>query len=683
LWESLLILIDDPTKSSTYQDIIPDGLEIYQGDVIPEANTVAILGGYFTDSFSIGGAQLKNFQMGLANSSSNDTLYYGVLGLGPSNDESPVANKPNYPNFMDQLVSQSLISTRTYSLYLNDLNSTTGSMIFGGIDTKKFSGTLGVQTTPNGLLDMVGLTFVDNTGITHPFTNSTSLTAALYTSGILSYAPAGVVDSLISYFGAFDDRNNSGVVFVDCATRTKYAGAYFTFIFGILNEGGPVINVPIGEMILPITSFFAFIEDTPHPYDISKPPFPDTCVLGMTGAVVEDTFFLCNTFLRSAYVVIDLDFNQTALAQSVYGATESNIVELTPSMLNNGIPALSGVAASSTSTSTSPSGSNPGTGTAGGKSGNISGGAIAGIVIGVLVVLAAVGIFAFICFRRRRAITQALGHVLEPATEAKTHEVPGKDHEIEKKEFHVVQANVIDLAKGDVPKADTREVPESDNAIDHRTHQPSQVAVVTEPVGQPRELEDQAQHSREELSGSGEYPVEAPSATYSPDYAGAMDLPPEIEGEPQHNIQELLGSSQHPVEAPSATYSPAHDEGDSYGAISSGQFEVVGVPELAAEPTERISLPPPQNAISLVSRSSISESLLPGPSNPQAGGASSSDARSVSSGPSKLDILQNRIERVRAEKERLSKLQELEGMEAALQQEIMAELKKEHGLDGP
>jgi Eukaryotic aspartyl protease len=682
--------IDDPTKSSTYQDTIPNSLDTLTSDGNPDGNLVNILGGYFTDSFALGGAQLKNFQMGLANSSANDTIYYGSLGLGPTSDEAPIPGKTSYPSFMDQLVEQSLINTRSYSFYMNDLNSTTGSVVFGGIDTKKFSGTLGVQPSPNGLLDLAGMTYVDDHGVTTSLSSSTNLTANIFPSNILCWVPDSIVDKLISPLRASDDRNNSGLVFVDCGTRSTYAGAHFTFTFGLLNGGGPAINVPIGEMILPLSSFY----DVASPYYTFKPPFADTCVLGMTGIEQNDllsgqdsTLLLGNTFMRSAYTVIDLDNNQTALAQSVFGVTDSHIVELTTSM--NGIPALSGVAASSTSTSTSPGGSNPGTGASGGKSGSISGGAIAGIVVGVLAVLAAIGILAFFCFRRRRALRQKPSHATEPPAETKTHEVPGKDNEVEKKEHHLVQGGVIDLTKDKLPKTDTREVVASDRAVDEDTllaqdqrHEPPQATVGTGAADQPRELESQAQTNREELSGSGEHPVEAPSATYSPAYGEATDLPPEIEGQTQRSVQELLGSSQHPVEAPSATYSPAHDGIDSYGAISPGQFEVVGVPELAAEPSGRLSQSQPQNAVSPVSRSSISESVQSGPSNPEAGRAVSSDAGGASSGPSRLDILQQRMDRVRVEKERLSKLQELEEMEAALQKDIMAELKKEHGLDG-
>lgn len=73
-------------------------------------------------------------------------------------------------------------------------------------------------------------------------------------------------------------------------------------------------------------------------------------------------------------------------------------------------------------------------------------------------------------------------------------------------------------------------------------------------------------------------------------------------------------------------------------------------------------------------RKQDSRSVNPDP-NSGIGGSISPDP----SGQSKLDILQQRMERVRAEKERLTKVGELEQMEAALQQEMMAELKKERG----
>ena len=141
---------------------------------------------------------------------------------------------------------------------------------------------------------------------------------------------------------------------------------------------------------------------------------------------------------------------------------------------------------------------------------------------------------------------------------------------------------------------------------------------------------------------------------------------------------EHLGSSEYPVEAPSSAYSPAHAELDSHGAINPDQSEIASVLEIPAEPMQRKPLPA-QSSVPRFSGTSLPESK---PASSAAGPADQADTSSAGTGPSKVDILQERLESVRAEKDRLSKLQQLEEMEAALQLEVMAELKKERLADG-
>jgi hypothetical protein len=66
------------------------------------------------------GATLKNFEMGLADKTD---IPYGLVGIAYSNSEANVftGNGTQYPNLVDSLVSQGIIPTQAYSLWLDDL----------------------------------------------------------------------------------------------------------------------------------------------------------------------------------------------------------------------------------------------------------------------------------------------------------------------------------------------------------------------------------------------------------------------------------------------------------------------------------------------------------------------------------------------------------------------------------
>lgn len=49
----------------------------------------------------------------------------GIMGIGFGTDESPPLGKKTYPNIVDEMMTQGLISTRAYSLWLDDLSKTT------------------------------------------------------------------------------------------------------------------------------------------------------------------------------------------------------------------------------------------------------------------------------------------------------------------------------------------------------------------------------------------------------------------------------------------------------------------------------------------------------------------------------------------------------------------------------
>jgi Eukaryotic aspartyl protease len=319
----------DSQASSTFTSVAPGGFNISYADQSGSS------GDYFTDNLQIGGATIKDLQMGLA---LKTTTSVGIMGIAYPVGES-VANKNRYPNIIDQMVSQKLINLRAYSLWLDDKETTTGNVLFGGIDTEKFIGTLKAipvqpdtrtKTIRSFTVYMTGLSVTDDSG------TSTTLTASGYTLPVIldsgttiSYVPAKLLAAIVQSIGAVDDTAVSGFIFVDCDWRTTRPNSHLSFSFG--DNGGPIINVPLSELIRSFNRQNVRIKGS---------PFQNTCNLGILSPGSGSTYLFGDTFLRSAYVVYDIDHNQIALAQTNFEATGSNIQDIPSSA--TGIPLLSG-----------------------------------------------------------------------------------------------------------------------------------------------------------------------------------------------------------------------------------------------------------------------------------------------------------------------------------------------------
>lgn len=260
------------------------------------------------------------------------------MGIGYDTNE---ASATIYPNIIDQMVAQGLINLKAYSLYLDDVNANTGTVLFGGIDQGKFQGQLSVlpiQKDPElgiyreFLITMSSLSVTDSSGKVGAI-SSTSLNVILDSGTSLTYLPDDIVSDLITLLSGVDDTADTGVILVDCSILEGEPNAYFTFSFG--GSNGAKIRVPFSEMILDLQ------------LPLSRPPFTSTCVLGVKPGPPGGPYPLGDTFLRSAYVVYDLEHNQIGLAQSSFDASSSNIYELAKSA--TGIPSLSGSGSSATS----------------------------------------------------------------------------------------------------------------------------------------------------------------------------------------------------------------------------------------------------------------------------------------------------------------------------------------------
>lgn len=155
----------------------------------------------------------------------------GILGLSPPTSILDIS----YSLVLDSMVSQGLIASRAFSLDLRSVTSPNGSLIFGGVDTGKYTGSLAklpIVDSPSGAtrywvnMTSVGLTlpngtsgllasgevpvFLDSGGTQSRFPNETFF-------AIGDAIPGAVWNETIGYY------------IVDCATGDQPGSVDFGF----------------------------------------------------------------------------------------------------------------------------------------------------------------------------------------------------------------------------------------------------------------------------------------------------------------------------------------------------------------------------------------------------------------------------------------------------------------------
>lgn len=299
-------------------------------------------GYYFTDTVSLAGATIDTVQMGLAETSD---IEYGIMGVGFDADES---TSTLYPNIIDKFYTSGQIGARAYSLYLDDLESSSGSILFGGVDSGKYTG------------DLIAVPIIKDTSVNNytAFSVTLSSVAAVTSSGAVSdnytmdaqvvvldsgttltYLPESVAESIFTTFGATYDES-LGYATVACS-QADNSSILLEYQFG--GSNGPTIQVDMSELVITDGSS----RGGSSGYDSSS---ESTCAFGVS--MSSGTYLLGDTFLRSAYAVYDLDAKQVALAQASFNATSSSVTAITSGSSIPGVSATAtDVIASATGTS--------------------------------------------------------------------------------------------------------------------------------------------------------------------------------------------------------------------------------------------------------------------------------------------------------------------------------------------
>lgn len=312
----------DANSSSTYKFVNNDfNISYVDGS--------GAAGDYATDTLSIGGQTLTALQFGIGYQS---TSADGILGIGYTADEAQVnaANLKSYANLPQAMTNAGLIKSNAYSLWLDDLEANTGSIIFGGVDTDKYTGQL--QTLPiqkefdeyaELIITLSSMSIVNGGKIQS--LNTDLPTAVILDSGSsLTYLPDDLVSAI---YTALDVQysQQDGAAFASCDLANENITLDFTFT-------SPTISIPISELILSVSSVEETRED-PNSDDNGEGSYgsgssdENTCLFGIAPAQ-GSTSVLGDTFLRSAYVVYDLANNEISLAQTDFNSTTSHVLEI-------------------------------------------------------------------------------------------------------------------------------------------------------------------------------------------------------------------------------------------------------------------------------------------------------------------------------------------------------------------
>jgi Eukaryotic aspartyl protease len=333
-------------SSSTYS---------YIGGGFNISSLAAIVGDYAEDTLTVGSMSFPSMQFGIAYSSTNPQ---GDIGIGYPTGESQVekGGKPVYNNLPLQMVAQGLINSNAYSLWLNDLNASTGNILFGGVDTARYHGSL--ATVPlqevGGSVSQFPITLTEMTFGSVVIAKNLALALALVSGNTLTYLPNPLAQAIYQEVGAFFDQN-SGEAFIPCSQASLPGTLNFTF-------SSATIAVPMRELVLDVLDNGG----SGNPATIGGQGTP-ACVFGIAPAL-GTPLQLGATFMRSAYLVFDMDNNEISLAQTNFNANGTDVVEIgtgkgsvpnaTP--VANAVSATqgTGVFASSTPTATSGLGAN-------------------------------------------------------------------------------------------------------------------------------------------------------------------------------------------------------------------------------------------------------------------------------------------------------------------------------------
>lgn len=264
------------------------------------------LGDLYTDHVGIEGLVLDDVTFAVATVTSTTP---GILGIGLEGLES---SEHLYVNFPAQLVKLGVIPKNFYSLYLDSPDSSTGSIIFGGVDDSKYSGNLTTIPLTSKNEFLVNLDYI-SASLPDKYDNSTYY--APLPGSVLNSAPLNSSFEAIANYSVLLDSGTT-IQYLPQDTVNAIASLYINPVFDpnvglYFVDGAPpgnlVYHFQEAKIEIPLSALLEI------PYDENGNPLPGYLLdIGFGGPILGDGF------LRWAYVVYDLADYEVSFAQSKF-----------------------------------------------------------------------------------------------------------------------------------------------------------------------------------------------------------------------------------------------------------------------------------------------------------------------------------------------------------------------------
>lgn len=214
------------------------------------------------------------------------------------------------------------------------------------MDTSKYTGDLVTLPLQNdiqsGIVNTFTVTFaginVKGDGGSSVYSANTSVPCLLDSGTTLTFLPPTMAMAILNGLGAVNDTDLGGPV---VACEIAETAGVLDFQFGSTN--GPVISVPVSEFVLPIS-------DPAPQFSNGK----DICAFGLLPDNGNGNVF-GDTFLRSAYLVYNIDGKTVSIAQTNFNGGSADVKEITAA---SSIPGVSSTASGQATNSPLPA--NPG-----------------------------------------------------------------------------------------------------------------------------------------------------------------------------------------------------------------------------------------------------------------------------------------------------------------------------------